>query len=363
MVSPDGNASGELMRAASRKEDAEGMLAALLMQGSTKEVYNELLLDSFAERIDVHDIVTVWRAWDLLDLTGETHALTMFRQAMSAGADPDPQFGPLLMRLFDEHRLDRPSEPRPAQDAWVDQLSRTIFEAGRAEAVGAVAAALGEGIDPRALGEAISLAAALVMLHDPGEDGQAVHGGQAGVHASDAANAWRNIARVSNQRNACASLLAATWYVAGARDGGIRAGGRYMQHGGLKHPYPHAEHLAQIVTRDATELLREADGAIRENDQGRACAAVQRYGDLGIDPKPVVDLLLQYATSEDGDNHAEKYYRTATQEFATTRHAHRWRHLVALARVTASEYGWVGTARGHDPSYEQACDLLGLARS
>ena len=51
------------------------------------------------------------------------------------------------------------------------------------------------------------------------------------------------------------------------------------------------------------------------------------------------DLLLRYAVSEDGALHAEKYYRTVTEEFAGARPAFRWRQLVALARVTASEYG------------------------
>jgi hypothetical protein len=61
------------------------------------------------------------------------------------------------------------------------------------------------------------------------------------------------------------------------------------------------------------------------------------------------DLMLKYAVSEDGSLHAEKYYRTTSEEFATTRSAFRWRQLVALARVTASEYGrpaaGVGEAR------------------
>ena len=67
------------------------------------------------------------------------------------------------------------------------------------------------------------------------------------------------------------------------------------------------------------------------------------------------DLLLRYATSEFGALHAEKYYRTVSEEFVKTRSAFRWRQLVALARVTASEYG--NTAAGHS----EARELLGLA--
>ena len=40
-----------------------------------------------------------------------------------------------------------------------------------------------------------------------------------------------------------------------------------------------------------------------------------------------------------GALHAEKFYRTVSEEFAATRAPFRWRHVVALARVTASEYG------------------------
>ena len=63
-------------------------------------------------------------------------------------------------------------------------------------------------------------------------------------------------------------------------------------------------------------------------------------------------MLLKYATSEDGALHAEKYYRTVSEEFARTRAAYRWRHLVGLARVTASEYG------KRADGYEEACRLL-----
>jgi hypothetical protein len=51
------------------------------------------------------------------------------------------------------------------------------------------------------------------------------------------------------------------------------------------------------------------------------------------------DLMLKYAVSEDGSLHAEKYYRTVSEEFAAMRPAFRWRQLTALARVTASECG------------------------
>jgi hypothetical protein len=167
-----------------------------------------------------------------------------------------------------------------------------------------------------------------------------IHGASVGVHASDAANAWRNIARVSDVRNTIASLIVGAFHTAG------QSGGQ------SKQPHPLPEQLEKVTAKDAAGLLRDAEAAIRAKDQARVCALVQRYGELGHAPRPVFDLLLKYGISQDGALHAEKYYRTVTEEFKATRPAFRWRQLVALARVTASEYGFPA------PGYDQACRLL-----
>jgi hypothetical protein len=206
---------------------------------------------------------------------------------------------------------------------------------------------LAEGFAPAAVAEAISLASNRLVLCDPGrrvpEDGKpkgSVHGASVGVHASDSANAWRNIAQVSNPRNAVASLIVGAFHTAGQN------GGQHPQ------PYPLAEHLEKVRATDAAALLRQAEAAIKDKDQAGAAALVHRYGELGHPARPVFDLLLRYAVSEDGALHAEKFYRTVTEEFAATRPAFRWRHLVALARVTASEYGYPAAG------YAEACRLL-----
>ena len=169
-----------------------------------------------------------------------------------------------------------------------------------------------------------------------------MHGDSVGVHASDAANAWRNIARVSNQRNAVASLIVGAYHTAG-------------QHGGqLSDPYPQSAHREKVKSDDPAALVKATEAAIREQDQALAAALVSRYGELGGSARSIFDVLLKYATSEDGALHAEKYYRTVSEEFATMRPAFKWRQLVALARVTASEYGRPA------PGYEEAKKLLGV---
>jgi len=79
---------------------------------------------------------------------------------------------------------------------------------------------------------------------------------------------------------------------------------------------------------------------------------IARYGQLGHSPRPVFDVMLRFATSEDGALHAEKYYNTVSAEFAEARPAFQWGQLVALARVTASEFGHKSAG------YEEAKKLL-----
>ena len=108
-------------------------------------------------------------------------------------------------------------------------------------------------------------------------------------------------------------------------------------------PWPLAEHTEGLLAKSAEQtpaaLLGILDAAIRANDQALASAAVAAYSKLDQSPRAVFDVLLKYSISEDGALHAEKFYRTVSQEFATTRPGFRWRHIIALSRVAASECG------------------------
>ena len=76
------------------------------------------------------------------------------------------------------------------------------------------------------------------------------------------------------------------------------------------------------------------------------------YGAGGNEVRPILNVLLRHATRVDGALHAEKYYLTTSVDFADARPAYRWRHLVGLARVTASEFGIEAAG------YGEACELL-----
>lgn len=360
-----GHDRGEALRDAVRRKDmdeAEGTFAAIAA-GSPDEAFNSLLV-AVEDNTEVHRVVLPYRAWELLDVVGHDQAHTMLRQSVRycvkseraqkhSAADDEPRT--LLPRLFDQYQLPKasPGTKRPGDD-WVAAMSRTLFQSIPHSAADAVAAALAEGIDPLDVGEAIALAANQLVLRDagrperqasPGKPPGSVHGDSVGVHASDAVNAWRNMARVVNPRNAAACLILAGYEV--ARDRQSRAA-EFLQW----TPRPLANVLDSVKATDPTRLLAEAESAIRANQQEVASAVVHRYGTLGQDPAPVFALMLKYAVSEDGALHAEKYYNTVREEFASTRPGFRWRQLVALARVTASECGRPA------PGIAQARELL-----
>jgi len=346
---------------------AEKAFAAQVKQ-SPGEAFNHLQF-AVQDEVDVHRVVLAWRAWSTLDLTGLEHAQTMLRQSLhyclnversnkEKGRAGSP-IRALLPKLLDQYNLlekrlaandtKQTNNAKQADDAWIEKLATLIANSSPEQAADAMAAALGEGFSQADLGEALSLAANQLVLRDPGRPQQwsnadkpagSVHGDSVGVHASDAANAWRNIAAASNPRNALASLIVGAYHTAG-------------QAGRLKSEfYPTAEQLATVTATAPDVLLGDLEAAIMEKDQFRACAVVQRYGAQGHAPRAVMDVLLRYGVSEDGALHAEKYYHTVSEEFARTREAFRWRQLTALARVTASEYGKPA------PGYATVCELL-----
>jgi hypothetical protein len=347
----EGHSGAEMIREAVHRKDvneAERALATV-SQHSPDDALNQLLY-TVQDQTEVHRVVLPYRAWDLLDLIGKEQAHTLLRQSVrycvraETSSNNPAVVGPraILPKLLEEHKLlDRATGSRAAEDNWVDQLSQSIFSSTPEQAAAMTASALAEGFSPAAVGEAISLAANQLILRDmgrtprdevPGKPLGSVHGDSIGVHACDSACAWSNLARVSNPRNTFACLILGAYQAALDR---TNRGGDFLHW----DPLPVRRQVDQITTTDAEGLLRDLDEAVRQNLQARAAAIVQRYGDLGHPPRGVFDLLLRFAISEDGALHAEKFYRTVTEEFATIRPAFRWRELVALARVTASEFG------------------------
>jgi len=348
---------------AKKVAEADGVLAVAARIDAQHAL--DAVLCAVEDNTEVHRVVLPYRAWDLLPVIGKEHALTLLRQSVHYCVKSEANnwnrstagVRTLLPALLEKHKLldaKTRTTGRAADDAWVKEMSVAIFKAKAEDAAGMAAQALAEGFDPGALGEAICLAANQLILRDNGRPkGQtssnkpegSVHGDSIGVHACDSANAWRNLARVGTGRNAAACLILGAFQMAFDR---VERGGDFL----AWEPYPRAEGREKVKDIARDTVLKELEGAIKEKDQARAAALVHRTGELGLPERPVFDLLLGFAISQDGALHAEKYYRTVSEEFKAARPAFKWRQLVALARVTASEYGYDA------PGYKEAAGLL-----
>ncbi len=349
------------LRDASRQgkmDEAEQLFASVVDVPPEQQLH--AMLETIEDDINVHRFVLAHRAMELIDVVGADHAHTMLRQCVRYCVDeeqrrlakgrPESPIRRVLPKLLDQYKLlTIKLGSRDPGDDWVEEMAGTIYEKNEFEASEAVAAALAEGISISAVADAISLAANSLILRQ-GADRWRTHGDSPGVHGTDAANAWRNMVQLADQRHKVSGLIVSAYHT-----------GRYQP---FQHdPYPVQEHLERVKTANAKQLLGLAEEAIRSNDQALAAAAIELYGRADSDrPRPVFDLMLKYAISEDGRLHSEKFYRTVEEEFEATRPAFKWRHLVGLARVTASAYGYDrNDQKGHRaPGYAEACQMLGV---
>ena len=351
---------GERIRDACRNVDVEMGERLLADVGNSPLQALNALQPAIQDDLNVHRFVFAHRTYGLVGLLGADYSYSLLRQCVRFCANheqsridhgnPVSPIRSLLPNLLDQYQLagKQPGSTDPGDDA-VERLSLEIYHGPREQAAEAVASALADGIDPEVVGEAISLASNLYVLRQ-GKDKWRTHGDSAGVHSSDATNAWRNMARVAKTDHAISGLIVAAYHAG-------------IQSAPFETPaWPTNEHRTLVKASDPSGLLTEAEDAIRQNDQGRATAAVQIYGEQNYDVGPVFNLMLKYAVSEDGRLHGEKYYHTVREEYRTTRPAFRWSQIVGLARVTTSAYGY-NREDEHGfraAGYEEACRLLGV---
>lgn len=351
---------GLQIRDACRKPDIDLGESLLATVGQEPLDAFNALQPAVQDDLNVHRFVFAHRTYGLVGLLGKEYSYSLLRQCVRLCADhermriehnqPASPIRELLPKLLDQYHLAglTPGNRDPG-DAEVEQLALAIYNGPREVAAEAAAAALADGIAPEVVGEAISLASNLYVLRQ-GADKWRTHGDSAGVHSSDATNAWRNMARIAETRHAISGLIVAAYH-AGIQSAPFQT-----------PPYPTDEHRELIKIQDAPGLLAEAEDAIRHNDQGRATAAIQIYGERGHAVEPVFGLMLKYAISQDGRLHGEKYYHTVREEYGTIRPAFRWRQIAGLARVTASAYGY-NREDEHGfraAGYDEACQLLGV---
>ncbi|MEZ6105004.1 MAG: hypothetical protein R3B96_02550 [Pirellulaceae bacterium] len=251
---------------------------------------------------------------------------------------------------------------RSFSDAELRDWAELLFSVTPAEAAEATGQALADGYSVRTIAEAVSLAATQLVLRDvgrvgnqivPGKPAGSVHGDSIGVHACDSANAWRRLALVTNGRHAAAATILGAYQVAMDRVG---RGGDFANW----QPLPNADDENTFAESTPARLLEQLHETIQGNAQAEAVAVTSQYlkrvreevADANVEG--LYQAFARYATSEDGALHAEKFFRTVRDEFDATRATFRDNHVLALARVTASEFG------NPAPGYAESRELLGL---
>lgn len=362
----DGDQTGTTVRESVRGRDleaAERRFAAVAAQ--SPEAALNGVIDIIADSSDVHRVVMPYRSWDLCGIIGREQAGTLLRQSvhycvnneryLNTNNRPAPAIRAALIRAIDQHRLDgRTAGTRMPDDDWVLRLSETIFRGTPDQAADAAGAALAEGVSPDAIHEAISLAVNQLVLRDSGRRQNevqqnkplgSVHGDSIGVHACDSANAWRNLARAGNDRTKMICTVVGAWQA--ADDRGNR-GGDFL----TWTPYPRDDVRREVENVAQANVLTALGEAIRAREQPRACALTARHIQLGLPERELWRLFLDEAIRNDGALHAEKFYRTTTEEHTAARPAVRARYLIGLARVTASASGYAA------PGVAEATRLL-----
>lgn len=332
-------------RKAIRNQDlarAERALAAAGAGGT--EAAWKALHPVIVDDIEVHLVVFAWRSKEIAMIAGPDHAVTSMRQILHFAdgrearrrrdGKPEPAVRDAVATQLEEHGLlaGKLGSKDPG-DAAVSELAEICVTSSRHDATAAMGAFLGAGNDPRAAAEALRLASTRLLLRDPGRSKAhsgpgkppgSVHGASIGVHASDSALAWSEIAASVDGAATASTLLAGAFHTAGQSG--------YVG----RESYGYAAHLEEAAKVEAGKLV----GALREaatgGDQPRAGAIAQRMSELG-QAEALFDALRMVAVSQDGALHAEKYQHTSRVAHAASREAFRPEHLVAYARVVASQ--------------------------
>ena len=328
---------GEQLRDAARKADmaaAEATFAAICENGKPDDALNALLVE-VDDATEVHRVVLVSRAWDLINFVGAERAHTMLRQSVHYCVKIEQNAN---QAKYNQPMRETAAEAaRPAQACRHEarHASRPTTRGSRSSAnrvFAATADARRRGSSPRRWpkGSARKRSARRSRWPRTNSSSAIRVGRSSGPRrtsrsaaftatrsastARDTIHAWRNLARAGDRRTQVTSLILAGYQVARDRS-------QYRSDDGdmLKwEPYPRADASGEGEGRRgrcAHEGTRTRPFATRTRP--RTAALTARIGAEKPDAaKDVFALLRGFAISEDGALHAEKYYATTSDEFA-----------------------------------------------
>jgi hypothetical protein len=275
-----------------------------------------------------HAVLYLAHVWRLLEWLGFDHRATLLRPLVHLLASM-PQMPPGLdvaRSLARSHRLGQITEREPGDAEGVAALRAALGEAAPGEQAAAVARALAAGLAREDAWRAVSLAAADQLLTLAAGDDPIVT-----LHSGTTVNALRWLASGEERPAQILALLQAANALAdmAARMRGL---GRHWP----VPAYPRAEDRAALGERDPTALLAALPAALAAGDVGRATVLVQRYGEAGGDPEPLLhDLARGAAEAAGGALLPLTYLQAMSEEFESGLGPDRWAHLVAVASYAA----------------------------
>jgi hypothetical protein len=346
--------AGSALLAAERALEAEKAMSILSAEALADPARAmEILQPIVRENIDVHQVVLAWRSWDLIRIAGRAHADTLLVAALRQCLDreagrvkknrPEQDLRQNLGRVLAERKPALSAVGKPADDARIEKLAQTFFASSNNDAMAACVDAMLEGLGADAIGEAMSVASARLLLCDKGRRTPAgsvpagtVHGATVGLHAIDSANAWRHIAEVA-PREAVPTLLAGAWHTGGQSV--------HVE----KEPF-HTAAAADAEKIAPEKLIDALDQAVAAGQQALAAAIGERIGKTAPNADQLFRKLAGYYVDDDGFLHHEKFFFTCVEEYRRARPAFRGHWTAVAARVAASARGipapGVAEARG-----------------
>jgi len=340
----------------------EWMRADHRLVGLSREMKREdlidLLLDIGLEGIvtDDHTLITPALSLDMMELTGWEAGISMLRGTLRYSCTFPRDLNPYQKAsgLVDQYQLSTRVCLGTKDGASISRLREEFLAADAVARPELVAQALVSGASADTVISALSLAACDMFLQvDPVPHGDydAVSREVAPVHIGTTLNILRaSLKHMSPRTRAIAVVM----------------GGCLLERGPSilnerfefvpftpARAYPYSEDVEKFLGLDAPALLLKLNQAIFAHDVRNTTAAVAAYHLLDAPAEPLIALLVEIASSDDGTlMHNVKHLHSCLEEFRESSHPDRWNFLIAAAK-------WISWYAGKDTKvYQRALAVL-----
>jgi len=322
---------GEWMRADHR-------LVGLRKQLSREEIV-DLVLDIGLEGIvtDDHTLITPALSLDMMELTGWDEGFPMLRGTLRYSCTFPRNLEPYkkAQSLLDKYELAKKVVMGEKDPEAISKLKIEFLAAKPEMRAERVALALSEdGASADTVLSALSLAACDMYLQIdpvPHDDYDAVSREVAPIHIGTTLNVLKSSLRHMSPRTRALAVL---------------MGGCLLERGPsiLNHDfefvgfepvraYPYSEDVEAAAQIDSTKLLDALSEALHAHDVRRTTAIVATYRDRKLSETPLIALLVDVASTDDGTlMHNVKHLHACLEEFADSTHPDRWNFLIAASK-------------------------------